>query len=461
VTAIHCPSCRAENEGASESCFRCGRNLYALVEGAVLSARYEILRPLGQGGMGIVYLAKDRDLDETVAIKVLRPEVAGSEDLTRRFLAEIKLARKVTHPNVCRIHEYQHDGHLHYIVMERVDGVDLSRLVRGQGPFPPAEAYAIAIRVAGALQAIHDVGIVHRDLKTANIMRDGGGVIRVMDFGLAKSLGSSGTGNTATGTVVGTPEYMSPEQAQGLSLDVRSDVYALGIVTFELFTGRVPLSADSPLATLYKQINDPPPLEGPEAERLPKGVVPVLARALAKSREERYASAGEMAQALEAARSATALQLPAAAVPATTAQAIPRPRPPIAVGVAAAAIVALLAGVAFLRWEGRTPTPPARVTTVDDRATPVTAATATRVVRLNALPWAHVQITAADPKAAAPAIPDGERTTPCRLALADGDYEVTLENGGLTPNLVRRIEVRAGAANEFSFNMPGYDPEAR
>ncbi|MFN8094174.1 MAG: serine/threonine-protein kinase [Vicinamibacteria bacterium] len=271
--------------------------------GSVLASRYDIRRVLGRGGMGMVYEAHDRLLDERVAIKVLRPDVATSSELEQRFRAEIKIARAVSHRNVCRIHEYGEDGDLRFISMAYVDGTDLKAVLRAKGALPAAEAFDVLVPVAEALAAIHDEGIVHRDLKTPNIMIDSRGVVRVMDFGIAKQSGAEGLDMTATGQIVGTPEYMSPEQVHGRGLDGRSDLYSLGVVAFELFTGRTPFRAETPLATVLLHLNEPPPLEGPPAEKLPAAMVPVLRRALAKSRDERYADAREMTRALVEARS--------------------------------------------------------------------------------------------------------------------------------------------------------------
>jgi serine/threonine protein kinase len=303
-----CRSCGTSNGDDAENCIRCGRGLLALVRGDVLSGRYEILDGLGRGGMGVVYKAHDRDLEETVAVKVLRPDLAFSTDIAKRFRSEIKLARRVRHPNVCAIHEYGQEGALRYIVMEFVEGIDLRQLLRKRGPLPSTEAFEVAFQVASGLQAIHALGIVHRDLKTPNLMKDPRGVVRLMDFGVAKQLGQERVNSSAatqTGHIVGTPEYMSPEQARGDPVDVRSDIYALGIVTFELFTGDVPFRGDTPVATLLMQMEREPPLE---ARRLPARLVPVLKRALAKERRERYSSAEQMAQALRVAASSAGVQ---------------------------------------------------------------------------------------------------------------------------------------------------------
>jgi serine/threonine-protein kinase len=300
---VNCPSCQAQNDDAAETCFTCGRSLTAVIKrGSIIASRYEILNPLGKGGMGMVYKAHDRVLEETIAVKVLRADIARSPDMARRFRSEIRLARKVTHKNVCRIHEYGEEQGLRYISMELIEGVDVKNVMRERrGGLPTEEAFDVAIQVAKGLQAIHEVGIVHRDLKTANIMRDAKGTVKLMDFGIAKQEGSGGA--TATGDIVGTPEYMSPEQARGQKVDARSDIYALGIVIYEIFSGDVPFRGDTPIITIFKHIQDQPLFEGPGAPPFPAPLVAVLRKALAKDPAERYATAREVADALRQARS--------------------------------------------------------------------------------------------------------------------------------------------------------------
>ena len=334
-----CPSCKAENDPQAEACFTCGRSLGALTHGAIIGKRYEILSQLGRGGMGMVYKAHDRMLDETVAIKVLRSEFANTVEMTKRFRHEIKLARKVSHRNVCRIHEYGEDGGVRYISMEYVEGTDVKQLARDEGGFLETdEAFEVAIQAADGLQAIHDVGIIHRDMKASNIMRDPSGRVRLMDFGIAKSEGSdrSAGGLTSAGQIMGTPEYMSPEQCLGDRIDQRSDIYALGVVVYEIFTGNVPFRGDSPVATLFKHIQDPVPFEGPAAARIPLSAVSVLRKALAKNRADRFASASEMAVALRKAHQQSLVGVPAdeaptgsvpVIVPPGAAGAMPTPTP--------------------------------------------------------------------------------------------------------------------------------------
>jgi serine/threonine-protein kinase len=294
-----CPSCQGENDDAAEVCFHCRAVLLAVTRGAVIAARYEVRSPIGRGGMGEVYRAYDRVLEEEVALKVLRAEAVGAEDWARRFRSEIRLARKVTHANVCRIHDYGEEGSLRWLSMELVLGENLKQALARRGPLPPDEAYDVAVQAAEGLTAIHAAGIVHRDLKTLNLMVDGTGKVRVMDFGIAKPAADAATDGGVTGYILGSPEYMSPEQARGRPVDLRSDLYSLGIVIYELFTGALPFRADTPVSTLLLHLEAEPPLDHPA---LPPALRPVLARCLAKQPASRFASARELVDALDAAR---------------------------------------------------------------------------------------------------------------------------------------------------------------
>jgi serine/threonine-protein kinase len=300
---MRCPACDHENEHAAEACFSCGKALHALTRGTVLMNRYGILIPLGHGGMGRVYMAHDRVLEEPVAIKVLRGEFAADPDMMRRFLSEVRLARKVSHRNVCRIHEYGEDQGVRFLSMEFVDGLTLKELLDKRA-LDPEEAYDLAFQVGRGLEAVHGHGIIHRDLKTANIMVDRNGVIRLMDFGIAKQHSAAG-GATTTGHVVGTPEYMSPEQVQGHRVDFRSDIYSLGCVVYEVFTGRAPFQGDSATATMFQHVHERPPLErrGPRGA-VPEALMPVIEKALARDADDRYRSVTEFLDAVRDARGA-------------------------------------------------------------------------------------------------------------------------------------------------------------
>jgi len=386
---MNCPSCQGENEANATACGACGTSLEtptALVVSVDLSAgqlfdsRYEILGPLGRGGMGMVYKARDRTLDEVVAIKVLRPDFAQDPKMAQRFRSEIKLARKVRHKNVCTIHDYGEDRGLLYISMELIEGVDLKRVLKEAGGLPYPEAYDLAIQIAEGLQAVHDAGIIHRDLKTPNIMRDARGVARLMDFGIAKRQEGEGGTATATGQILGTPEYMSPEQAQGQKVDFRSDVYALGVVIYEIFSGQVPFRGETPISTILKHLHDPPPLDGPAAASIPAALRPVLRKALAKDAAARYPTARDLAEALRDARSPSRRQqpVPTAALEAPTlpkSATLPRGRGlrPWVLGASTLALGAIV--VAWPRWRVDTVPPRPRAEPTAANAVPKADAT--------------------------------------------------------------------------------------
>lgn len=299
-----CTSCGEANRAEAEACFACGRALHALIRGALLASRYLIRQPVGRGGMGHVYRAYDRLLEEDVAIKVIRAEFMQEPEMASRFRSEIRLARKVSHPNVGRIHEYGEDGPVRYLSMEFVDGLEVKALLR-RGPLPHPEGFEAAIQAAEGLAAVHAHGIVHRDLKPSNLMVDQRGRVRLMDFGIAKEADAE-SGLTGTGQLMGTPEYMSPEQAQRGKVGYTSDVYALGCVIYEMFAGSPPFRADAPWNTLHMHVHEPLPLGNLAKVPLPAALEPVLRRAMAKDPSERFEAAA-LAGALREARAEAGL----------------------------------------------------------------------------------------------------------------------------------------------------------
>ncbi len=325
-----CPSCRAENRPAARGCRRCGKALPMLFPGDVVGQRFEILGLLGTGGMGVVYKASDRMLDEVVAVKTLRGDLDDSVKMASRFRSEIRLARKVSSPHVCRIYEYgeqrREDGDLRFISMEYVDGVTLRDLVHESGGLPVDVALDIVAQIVAGLTAIHDLGIMHRDVKPSNLMRTRSGLVKLMDFGIAKEI--DGVTLTAAGQAVGTPEYMSPEQVTGRKLDLRTDIYTTGIVLFELLTGVSPFRAEKLIESAHKQVKEEPNLRTPG---IPAVLAPVLSRALAKDPDARFGSVRELGRALVAARRALASSPSPAPVPARApvpAEAATVPAPP-------------------------------------------------------------------------------------------------------------------------------------
>ena len=300
-----CPNCQTQNGPTAKGCRRCLRAIPPLAKGDVVAGRFEILELLGTGGMGVVFKAADRTLDETVALKTLRQDLGKSIELSKRFKSEIRLARRVASPHICRIHEFGIDDGLHYISMEWVDGITVKELLEQRGGLPLVEAFQIADEIVAGLTAIHQAGIIHRDVKPANLMRTPEGRIKLMDFGIAKELGAGKL--TAVGQAVGTPQYMSPEHVMGLDLDPRTDVYTAGLVMFELITGTAVFHGKTLIEIAGKQVQETPDLAIPE---IPDRLVSVLQRALSKDRNARYATARELGVALAGVRADLCLDGP-------------------------------------------------------------------------------------------------------------------------------------------------------
>lgn len=260
-----------------------------------LDQRYDILGEAGRGGMGIVYRARDRETGEVVALKVLKPEIAADAAVIERFKNELRLARKITHKNVCRIHEFNRaaDGSA-YISMEFVDGESLRRILKRFGGMGLGAVVRIAQQICDGLHEAHAQGVVHRDLKPENVMIDQAGNAKVMDFGIARSLEST----TLTTSVLGTPAYMAPEQAEGKPVDHRTDIYALGLILYELLTGSTAFSGETPAAVVYKQVHDTPAspraLEATIPDYIEKGIL----KCLEKNPSKRFQSVDELAAAL-------------------------------------------------------------------------------------------------------------------------------------------------------------------
>ncbi len=265
--------------------------------GVLFAGRYEIQSVLGKGGMGVVYKAHDRDLDDIVAIKTLRSEALSADPtLLDRFKQEIRLARKITHPNILRTHDLGETNGLRYLSMEFVKGITLKHLIEQDQLLPLPVALRIAKQMCAGLAAAHEVGVIHRDIKPQNIIMEPSGSLKLMDFGIARL--TQERGMTATGTVVGTPDYMSPEQARGLALDFRSDIYSMGVVLYEMFTGSLPFEGDTPLAVVLKHVQEGPPPPQAKNPKIDPKIAAIILRCMQKNPQDRFQSVNDLYEAL-------------------------------------------------------------------------------------------------------------------------------------------------------------------
>jgi hypothetical protein len=247
--------------------------------------------------MGKVYKAYDRKVGEVVALKLIRPEISVNDKAIERFKNELKFARKISHRNVCRMHDIGEDGFFRYITMEYVSGEDLKRFIRRAGTLSSGKAIHIAKQVAEGLIEAHRLGVVHRDLKPQNIMIDQDGNARIMDFGIARFADAEGM--TGSGVMIGTPEYMSPEQAELKDVDTRADVYSLGVVLYEMTSGRVPFEGETPLSVAMKHKTEKAKDVREINPLIPPGLAALIAKCMAKSRDDRFQSAEELVAELD------------------------------------------------------------------------------------------------------------------------------------------------------------------
>ena len=266
-------------------------------EGDVLGGRYQIQKLLGMGGMGAVYKAHDLEVDRVVGLKVIRPDLAGNPAILARFKQELVLARQITHKNIIRIYDLNEADGVKFITMEYIEGEDLRSILAGKGKLTPDEAVSIILQVCAGLGAAHGENVIHRDLKPSNIMRDASGRVVIMDFGLARSI--QGDGMTQTGMMIGTMEYMSPEQAMGKDLDARSDEFAIGLIFYELLTGFMPFQADSAIASLVKRTQERVVPLSDVDNTIPPELSHIVCRCLERDPQERFASVEELAEELE------------------------------------------------------------------------------------------------------------------------------------------------------------------
>ncbi len=281
---------------------------------AALSQRYEILASAGHGSMGNVYKARDRETGETVALKLLKPEIASDQAMVDRFKNELLFARKITHKNVCRVYEFNRLGGVAYTSMEFVEGESLRSVLNRFGGLPQRKAVDLALQICSGLKEAHAQGIVHRDLKPENVMIDAQGNVKIMDFGIARSMEA---GTRLTGSMVGTPAYMAPEQVAGKPVDYRTDIYSLGLMLYEMFTGSPAFRADNPVAVALKQMREEPPPPREVEPNVPVSAERIILKCLEKEPDRRFQSVADLESALKSPVPMTSAQAPVRAAAAT------------------------------------------------------------------------------------------------------------------------------------------------
>lgn len=283
---------------------------------SVLGARYDILSEAGHGSMGNVYKARDRETGEVVALKLLKPEISSDQTMIERFKNELLFARKITHKNVCRMYDFNRINGTAYTSMEYVEGESLRSALNRFGGLAVRKALDLAIQICSGLKEAHAQGIVHRDLKPENVMIDRQGNVKIMDFGIARSMEAA---TRLTGSMMGTPAYMAPEQVTGKLIDYRTDIYALGLILYEMFTGAQACQAETPVAAAMKQIRETPPLPHEVDPTIPVGIEKTILKCLEKEPAKRYQSVAELEKALSTPGiMGTSPGFPAPAAPSTT-----------------------------------------------------------------------------------------------------------------------------------------------
>lgn len=466
--SIKCPRCHAENPDSTRFCGGCGTKFSTAFDasvtqtqtfqtgrdelpiGSMFAGRFMVLEELGRGGMGRVYKVLDKKLDVEIALKLIKPEIAADAHVIERFKNELKLTRLVTHKNVCRVYDLSDDPMGHFITMEFVSGENLKATICRAGSLNLRRTLAIAKQICEGLAAAHHLDIVHRDLKPQNIMLDKSGNVRIMDFGISRSLQSRGI--TAEGMMVGTPEYISPEQADGSKVDARADIYSLGAILFEMVTGRVPFEGDTTLSIILKQKLEPPPDPRKLIPNLPKEIGRIILKCLEKNRDRRYANA----EALQADLEKMEQELPMTGeAPLRTKMIASPPKggsKALRVGGIALALIAVAIGGYFILGLGKKNGPPAT-----QEAKPAVSAPAQE--KLAAPPPPSAETSAANINFEIESNPSGaaivlngkpEGMTPLKKEMPPGRYELKIAKSPGYRESTETVELKTG--EKFSKN---------
>ena len=359
---MKCPHCQAENLADSRFCHQCASPLkesaaktiksptFEISRGDLFAGRYEIIEELGRGGMGKVFKVYDHKISEVIALKLIRPEISINSKAIERFKNELKCTRKIAHRNICRMYDLGSEEFFHYITMEYVPGEDLKRFIRRAGSLTSGKAIYIARQVAEGLAEAHRLGVVHRDLKPQNIMIDQDGNAKIMDFGIARFADTERM--TGSGVMIGTPEYMSPEQAELAEVDKRADIYSLGVVLYEMVSGRVPFEGETPLSIAMKHKTETAKNVREINAQVSSGLAAVISRCMEKSPADRYQSAEELIENLNSVEKdlSTAERVVSKKAPLSTKEIAGTFRLKKLIAPIAAAVLLVLAGIAILKF---------------------------------------------------------------------------------------------------------------
>ena len=468
--AIKCPKCHSENPEQTRFCGGCGTKFATvadaagdrtqtfqlqrgeLVIGSVFAGRFMVLEELGRGGMGRVYRVLDKKLDMEVALKLIKPEIASDEHIIERFKNELKLTRVISHKNVCRTYDLSEDPGGYFITMEYVPGENLKSTIQRVGSVNLRRTLAIAKQICEGLAAAHHLDIIHRDLKPQNIMLDRAGNVRIMDFGISRSLRSRGI--TADGIMIGTPEYISPEQAEAGKVDARSDIYSLGAILFEMVTGKVPFEGDTTLSIILKQKLEPPPDPGVLIPHLPKGMSRIILKCLEKDRDRRYANVealyGDLEKAEQEIRATDEIPVPIRKKPAKIKLRI---REPQIAGMAVVLILAVIFGFLFLGRAKKEPGGDAKksMSEVAETAAPKSSP-ATPNANASSLNGS-VEIDSSPPEATIVLNGKPEGTTPLKKEMPPGRYEIKVVKAPGYREVAESFALKAGGKFSKTYGL--------
>jgi len=462
---MKCPKCGFENLPNSCFCNKCGTKFHSLeissstetilaqidelAIGSTFAGRYTVIEELGRGGMGKIYKVLDKEINEKVALKLLKSEIAADSQTIDRFRNELKFARRISHKNVCRMYDLSKEGVTYFFTMEYVPGEDLRSTMKRAGPLSAGNALFIAKQICEGLAAAHQLGVIHRDLKPQNIMIDREGNVRIMDFGIARSTQAKDI--THSGMMIGTPIYMSPEQAAAEKTDSRSDIYSIGIILFEMVTGRLPFEGDTPLGIALKHKTELPPDPRDFNAQIPEVLSTTILKCLKKNKEERYQSANELLAELnniESAIPTTDRFLPKRTTPLKTLKRLFRPLPVLGTLL----LIALIIG-GYFYFRGPQPIKEKEKAKV----LPAIPSQPVQKAEVLASKYGNLEINSVPQGAEVYINNKREGITPFNRELSPGGYQIKLRKYPDYKEITDVLSVSSGAISSKNYNLsPAY-----